>query len=79
MTRSDVLTRFVGIVAECAFNVMPEQYDVPLSDLGIDSLEFVELIMNTETAFNITILEREAALLSTVNDFTDFITKRLAA
>jgi acyl carrier protein len=73
-----VRSRFIGILSETAFIVMPEQYDVALKDLGLDSLHFVELVMEIEKAFDIIILDEEAAMLRTVNDFTEFITNRTA-
>lgn len=72
-TSNAIRSRFIGILSETAFIVMPEQYDISLRDLGLDSLHNIELIMEVERAFNITILDEDAATLSTVNDFVSFI------
>jgi acyl carrier protein len=48
------------------------------TDLAGDSLNFVELIMDTEAAFHCTISDAQAAALLTVGDLVDFIRKNAA-
>lgn len=63
--------------------VIKEQLDVEdekivmeasfIEDLGADSLDIVELIMNLEDKFEIEIEDQEAEKLSTVEDVVNFI------
>ena len=42
-------------------------------DLDADSLDFVELVMNIEEGFGVTIAEEEAAKMKTVQDILDYL------
>ncbi len=44
-----------------------------INDLGADSLDTVELIMDLEKEFNITIPEEEAEKIKTVGDAINFV------
>jgi acyl carrier protein len=44
-------------------------------DLGIDSLELVELIMKLEEKFKVTIPDADANKLQTINDIVEYIAK----
>lgn len=57
--------------------VQPTEYTTPLKDMGVDSLEYVELVLEIERYFNIEITESEMATLSTFNDITALICKKL--
>ncbi|NMA05103.1 MAG: acyl carrier protein [Acholeplasmataceae bacterium] len=46
-------------------------------DLGADSLDAVELIMNIEDEFEIQISDEEATDIKTVGELVDFITKKI--
>ncbi len=46
-------------------------------DLGADSLDAVELIMNIEDEFDIQISDDEATDIKTVGELVDFITKKI--
>lgn len=48
------------------------------SDLGADSLDTVELIMEFEKAFNITIPDEVAETIGTVQDAIDFIESKVS-
>lgn len=48
-----------------------------LSDLGADSLDLVELIMELEKAYNIVIAGNEAGNIRTVGEIAAFIEKKL--
>jgi len=52
-------------------NIKPES-DI-IADLKADSLDVVEMLMNLEEQFNITIPEEDAAKLKTVQDLVAFI------
>ena len=42
-------------------------------DLDADSLDFVELVMNIEEGFGVTIAEEEAEKMKTVQDILDYL------
>ncbi|MCQ2137724.1 MAG: acyl carrier protein [Bacteroidales bacterium] len=48
------------------------------NDLGADSLDTVELIMEFEKAFDITIPDDAAEKIATVKDAVDFISENIA-
>ncbi len=46
-------------------------------DLGLDSLDLVELVMAFEDLFDITIPDEESEQLTTVQESIDYVTKKL--
>jgi len=55
-----------------------ENLDNPLSGaLGVDSLDFVELLMELESEFNISIPDEEADNCRTLNDFVNVVEKKI--
>jgi acyl carrier protein len=48
------------------------------NDLGADSLDTVELVMEFEKAFNLTIADEDAEKIGTVNDAVKYISEKLA-
>jgi acyl carrier protein len=48
-----------------------------VKDLGIDSLDYAELVMEFETTFNIRIPDSEAEKLVTIKDAVSYIEKQL--
>ncbi len=44
-----------------------------VTDLGADSIDLVELLMEIESALDVTVSDEEAAELKTVRDVVDFI------
>lgn len=53
--------------------------DKPLSEQGIDSLDFVEVVMALEDEFGIMIEDDEANSFKTAMDFVDHIAKKIGA
>jgi len=51
--------------------------DSLFDDLGFDSLDQIELIMNYEMVFNISIQDEEVEHVKTIKDCIDFLEKRL--
>ncbi|MEM6320439.1 MAG: acyl carrier protein [Bacteroidota bacterium] len=47
-------------------------------DLGLDSLDFTELIMELECAFSTEIPTLEAEKIQTIRQATDYLTRRLS-
>ena len=47
-------------------------------DLGIDSLDYAELVMEFETAFDIRIPDSDAEQLATVRQAVDYISSKMS-
>jgi acyl carrier protein len=68
---------------EKVINIIVEQLDVTkeqcvleasfIDDLGADSLDIVELLMEMEEAFGIEIADEELEKISTIKDVVDFL------
>jgi acyl carrier protein len=50
-----------------------------IKDLGIDSLDYAELVMEFEQTFDIRIPDSDAELLGTVNQAVKYIGEKMAA
>ena len=48
------------------------------NDLGADSLDTVELVMELEKAFNVTIADEDAEKITTVGDAINYITTHVS-
>lgn len=69
----EVVCEQMGVSAD---KVSPETSFV--NDLGADSLDTVELVMELEEKFEITIPDEDAEKIQTVGDAVTFITKNLS-
>ena len=49
------------------------------NDLGADSLDTVELVMEFEKAFNLTIADEDAEKIGTVSDAVKYISEKLGS
>lgn len=68
---------------EKVIELMAEQLNVPaekisaekeiVKDLGADSLDVVEMLMNLEEEFSVTVQDEEAVNIKTVQDVVDLI------
>ncbi|WP_100373237.1 acyl carrier protein [Bacillus sp. FJAT-45037] len=75
---ADTLSRVTKIVVD---RLGVEEADVKLEasfkdDLGADSLDVVELVMELEDEFDLEISDEEAEKISTVTDVVDYINSR---
>lgn len=50
-----------------------------VKDLGIDSLDYAELVMEFEQTFNIRIPDEDAEQLQTINQAVNYIDKKMKA
>ena len=50
-----------------------------INDLGADSLDTVELMMELEEAFGVSIEDEEAEKIQTVKDAIDYLEKKIAS
>lgn len=62
--------KVVGIVNELQFSVIKsdEDLDTPFDDLGLDSLDVMEIIIKVETDFEINLDDTDLDKTSSVND-----------
>ena len=69
----DILVNKLGIAST---EVTPDANLI--KDLGIDSLDYAELVMEFEQTFDIRIPDSDAELLSTVNQAIDYIKEKIS-
>ena len=69
LTTSEITAKVIKIVADVK-RIPPEsvRLDATLAELGLDSLDTVNLLFELESAFDIDIPDQEAKSISTVND-----------
>ncbi len=68
----EILVEKLGIAAT---EVTPDANLI--KDLGIDSLDYAELVMEFEQTFDIRIPDSDAELLSTVNQAVNYISNKM--
>ena len=80
MKRSEIETKVREIVALQFDSRLADikMATVFINDLGADSLDFVELIMSVEDRFDLTITDKEADILLTVQSVVDFVEIKIA-
>ena len=77
---SEISEKVIGIIAE-RLNKDPDKITRDskfYEDLGADSLDIVELIMNFEEEFNTKIPDDEGELLTTVGAVIDYVERKVA-
>jgi len=77
MKKEEIRSKVFNIVEEtlCVGIEEIKEDSIIANDLGADSLDAVEIIMNCEREFNICIPDNEAEKVSTVGDLIVFIEK----
>lgn len=81
MTKEEILTRLLLIVQ--GLKSQWNEEDITLSsnlrtDLGLESLDYIDLVLQAETTFNITITPEESSAAVTVGDFINLISSKLS-
>lgn len=69
----DIIARQLGVDRE----IVTPQANV-VDDLGADSLDVVELVMELETEFDLEIPDEEAEKIRTVKDIVEYLAKSLS-
>ncbi len=69
----------IGIVAgdELPGSILRPSTDRLKEEVGLDSLDAVELILNLQEAFDLTIPDKEAQQLKTVGDVIEYVRGRM--
>ena len=75
---TDIAERVRNIVAE-RLNVNPEEVtlETTFEDLGADSLDVMDLVMELEQEFDIEIPDKDAEKIRTIEDTINYIQSRL--
>lgn len=79
LTKKELLNRIKKVVAK-VLDVKTENIKIQSSftnDLGADDLGLVELVMAFEDEFNITISDKDAEAITTVQKIYDYLIKKL--
>jgi acyl carrier protein len=80
MTRDDIALRVRHLIASAMLRDPEEiSLDSSLADLHVDSLDRVEIVMDTEEAFNVEISDAEAEEVQTVAQLVELVEKLLQA
>lgn len=80
MTREDLLIRLEEIIKEQdpAKALLISEKTSLKDDLGVDSIELMEFVINVEDAFSISIPDEDVETLMTIGDLIDYLQKKLA-
>ncbi|MEU2032322.1 acyl carrier protein [Nocardia amamiensis] len=76
MNVSDAVGERVRALFSRGLHVTEIDVDTPLLDYGLDSVRSVELVIELEREFGITISDEEAATLHTTRDVIDCVTAK---
>lgn len=76
MNKEEITTRVLAIMSTLFDNLAEDTLTPDLrfkSDLGLESIDIIDLVMAVETAYNISIDMTNAKSLTTIQDFIDYI------
>ena len=77
MARQELETQIISIIeGELGLEDTPNLDDTLIEDLSADSLDLVNLVLQMEEAFAITIPDEDVPALKTVGDIINYIEKR---
>ena len=77
MSREEILEKLTSVIREimCDNNVKVTEEMNLIDDLGLDSLEAMELMMEVENEFDVKILQDVDSNFVKVKDFIDYLEK----
>lgn len=80
MSEQEVLDKVIQLISECfSVDVLKITKDTTFQeDLGADSLDVVELVMELEDAFGIQISDEDAEQIVTIGDAVNYIVSQQA-
>ncbi len=76
ITASDILAIIKDVVEDKAVTATLEA-DVPLLQQGLDSIDMPVIAVATEKKFGVNLSDAQATSLKTVNDFVDFVNRKI--
>lgn len=76
-TETHVRATLHNLCWQLGIQIQPTEYTNVLRDMGVDSLDLMELVITTEQQFNITITNHEVDTLGTFNDLVQLVTKKI--
>ena len=82
MNKEEITTRVLSIMSSLFDNLAEDILTPDLSfksDLGLESIDIIDLVMAVETAYNISIDMTNAKSLTTIQDFIDYITPLISS
>ena len=77
MNKEEITTRVLSIMSSLFDNLSEDTLTPDLrfkADLGLESIDIIDLVMAVETAYNISIDMTNAKSLTIIQDFIDYIT-----
>lgn len=78
MNKGAIRVKVAGIISEqVGLRGEDIKDDLPLAELGVDSLDFVEMVMDAEDYFDISITDEEAEKLTTLAEVVECIAKHV--
>lgn len=79
MNRNVISSKCYGIISDIMKIPVGDINDGQrmMEDLGVDSMDGVDIIIKTENAFDIALMEGEVENLSTVGDYVDFVCQKI--
>ncbi|EGJ27960.1 phosphopantetheine-binding protein [Streptococcus porcinus] len=79
MTRKIILEKLQEIIREkdALKNVILNEQTSLKDDLGVDSIELTEFIINVEDSFNLSIPDEDVEGLTRIGDLIDYLLERL--
>lgn len=75
--KARIKTDLFAILWKLQIQVSPEDFMRPLNHMGVDSLDYVELILSIEHHFKIQLTNEEMNPHCTVNDMLELIEQKL--
>lgn len=79
LTREQVRANVIKTLIDNGASLTPQDDHRLVNDLNFDSLDTIEILMDLESDFDITITDNEINSCNTVGDVTNLVWKRILA